>query len=183
MNDFDFPELWKVKDVKPKKEEEEHKRVHQNRKTTVKLQYRSYVTQKLAKHFRIKASELKESTEMEQDVLYYPILEQYNFYNLIYAGHYEKVALDNMWIGEKFIKSGLYDSIISAREQVPRSRAMDVILAVYLQDKRIWFIYEVDEDAYDGIGGIFVKTEEGNFVIEPLEHFMSFHHPTVNDGN
>lgn len=159
--------------------DKEEKRKTQNKYTSVKLVYRHYVTQKLAKHFCTSKDELKESTEMEPDVLYYPLLDEVGFYRLIYAGHYSKVVLSNLWDGKKFVKSGLYESIVEAENLVPSKRTNDIIVALHLDGGRIWFVYRAD--SYEGLGGIFVQTEEGGFIIEPMEHYLKYNYPPLEE--
>lgn len=142
---------------------------------TTKLQYRQYVTQRLAKHFGVKKEALVTSTEMEQDILYYPLLSDYNFHELIYAGHYDEVTLDGLWKGDKFIKGDVYNSLLHAQSQVPVKRISDVVVALHLGGGRIWFVYP--EDYYEGLGGIFVTTDDGGYVIEPMEHYLKFKFP------
>jgi hypothetical protein len=150
----------------------------QDRKTTVGLQYRQYVTQRLARYFKIKKEDLKETTEHDFDVLYYPLLEEQGFYKLIYAGHYNKIILDKLFDGAKFIASGIYESYQTAQTLVPAKRADDVMVAIHMNGGKIWVVYS--SDFYEGIGGIFVQTSEGGFVIEPLDNYLAHHHPHLD---
>lgn len=146
-------------------------------KSAVKLQYRSYVLNKLAKHFRMNVRDLKEDTEMNQEVIYVPTLHELGFRGLIYAAMYSNINMSQLLEGHKFLDSPIHEHLLLAEDMVPHKRIDDVLVAMYLGSSRIW-LAKREKELYDGSGGIFVKTELGNFSITPMETYLTDNYPT-----
>jgi len=145
---------------------------------TISLFDRAVVTGRLAKHFGFSKADLKASTEMNQDVLYYPDLDDKGFYKLICAGHHDsKFVFDHLFKPKKFIGGALHEAWLAAQLQVPQRRIQDVMIAFKMGPSWLWVLYEPEESADEGLGGIFLKTSDGNFVAEPFDNFLNFNYP------
>jgi hypothetical protein len=140
-----------------------------------KLQHRIYTLNKLATYFEIAKATLREASDMSEELLYSPLLDnEHGLYTKFYCVHVDpkSLSLSILCNGKKFAKTRLYEDFLIGEAL---SNGDEYALALHLSENDIYVMYRAE--LYEGYGGIFIKTVDGEFVLEPIGNYLRARHP------
>jgi len=145
----------------------------------VKRQYRRNVLQKFCTHFRVPKQlkdEIFTDEVLDEEIVYSDVLEdKYDLKTVFYAAHIVgKLNLDTFLNPKKFLTGPVYKAYLEG-DALHSCAASPFVMAVHLKTV-IWLVYQMDEE-YEGEGAIVLNTEEGQFIIEPIQNWLNYNHP------
>ena len=141
-----------------------------------KLQYRIYTLNKLATYFGITKATLREASDMSEELLYSPLLDnEHGLYTRFYCVHVEpkSLSLSILCNGKKFTNTYLYEEFLIGEGIANGDDGY--VLALHLSENDVYVMYRAE--LYDGFGGIFLKTIDGDFVVEPIGNYLRARYP------
>lgn len=151
-----------------------------NTKVVIKKQYRKYVLQALARHFKKDKQELFDSVDLDSDdILFVEPLTEFRFEHPIYVAKVEQLHLPNFFNGDKFAKSEVYNEFVHGESRLKDDYAAGYFMALSIRED-VFVLYR--SNGYKGLGGVFFKTSDGEgFVLEPIKNFLNFRYPNTDE--
>mgnify|MGYP000901148232 CR=1 FL=1 len=143
----------------------------------VKKQYRVYFVNKLKTYFSVTREELLTGVDLEsEELLFFDTLrDKHNFDYVCYVTHTHELSLSQLFSSAKFIKSSLYAEFLNGEGSIKEGWKNQFVMVLHV--KGAMFVM-FRANSYSGKGGIFINgPEEENFVLEPIENFLSYQFP------
>ena len=117
---------------------------------------------------------MQEDIQGSNGLVWYPKLDEIIGYtNYFYPVSFRPSSMEQMLYPPKFKKTGLVEAYYEGVSKLEDPEMeTPYILAIRMEPGgTIWMMYKAS--MYDGEGGIFITTEDGTFVLEPIRNYFA----------
>ena len=146
-------------------------------------QYKTWTCNKLASYFSVPKATLIADVDFREPLIYSPLLyDAFQFKTRFHSVHIPRPkdwSLSYLMSGKKIMKSYLYEWFVMGEDHT--NDVDTYAMAIHITNHKsnsadIYVMYRTE--AYEGIGGIFVKTsDEMGLVLEPINHWLQHRYP------
>lgn len=142
-----------------------------------KYLYKKYTVDKLASHFSIAKAEMYETVDFEEEVMEFPLLNEFDFNYVIYSAHIDRGKLNLDWLMDDllFRKSTLIDEFLIG-ENTLDSRSVDNYQFWIHIGGMMLIMYRAE--SVDTPAGIFIDDkQEGGLVLTKAPLWLNTYYP------